>query len=148
MRMHRPNHRLLKTHRSYSVEGADRLLGLRKNAVWSWVRAALPNGEVTARPMLIPGREAQAPAARTDAAPTTCDALFSSLIAALDDWISVPFNAVPGGASRDIAEVHRAKRQCGLLVRTATEATFGPLSVQLKTSVDEENELANAMGDK
>jgi hypothetical protein len=42
MRKRRPNYRLVKIHRCYTVEEAARLLGTHKNTVRAWVRAGLP----------------------------------------------------------------------------------------------------------
>lgn len=59
MRKRRPNYRLVKTHRNYSVEDVARLFGSHKNTVRAWVKAGLPicDGK---RPMLILGRELRA----------------------------------------------------------------------------------------
>ena len=54
MRKRRPNHRLVKIHRSYTVEEAARLLGTHKNTVRAWVRAGLPTCDKR-RSMLILG---------------------------------------------------------------------------------------------
>lgn len=56
MRKRRPNHRLIKIHRSYTVEGIARLLSTHKNTVRAWVKAGLPTCD-RKRPMLILGRE-------------------------------------------------------------------------------------------
>jgi hypothetical protein len=56
MRKHRPNHMLVKIHRTYSVDDAARLFGLNKNAIRAWVKAGLPVCD-DARPMLILGRD-------------------------------------------------------------------------------------------
>lgn len=56
MRKRRPNHRLVKIHRSYSVEDAARLFGTHKNTVRAWVKAGLLTCDEK-RPMLILGRE-------------------------------------------------------------------------------------------
>lgn len=56
MRKRHPNHRLVKIHRSYTVEDTADLFGIHKNTVRAWVKAGLaPNDEK--RPMLILGRE-------------------------------------------------------------------------------------------
>jgi hypothetical protein len=55
MRKRHPNYRLVKIHRSYSVEEAARLFGIHKNTVRAWVKDGLPicDGK---RPTLILGR--------------------------------------------------------------------------------------------
>jgi plasmid maintenance system antidote protein VapI len=52
----RPNYRLVKIHRSFSVEEVARLLDVHKNTVRAWVKAGLPicDGK---RPTLILGGE-------------------------------------------------------------------------------------------
>ena len=52
----RPNPRLVKIHRSYSVEEIACLFGTHKNTVREWVKAGLPTCD-SKRPMLILGRE-------------------------------------------------------------------------------------------
>jgi hypothetical protein len=56
MRTRRLNYRLVKIHRSYTVEEAARLFDRHKNTVRAWVRAGLPTCG-SKRPMLILGRE-------------------------------------------------------------------------------------------
>jgi hypothetical protein len=56
MRKRRPNYRLVKIHRCYTVEEAARLLGTHKNTVRAWVRAGLPICD-SKRPTLILGRD-------------------------------------------------------------------------------------------
>jgi hypothetical protein len=56
MRKRRPNYRLVKINRSYTVEDVARLFGTHKNTVRAWVKAGLPTCD-TKRPTLILGRE-------------------------------------------------------------------------------------------
>jgi DNA-binding XRE family transcriptional regulator len=56
MRKRRPKYRLVKIHRSYTVEEAARLLGAHKNTVRAWVKVGLPTCD-SKRPTLILGRE-------------------------------------------------------------------------------------------
>lgn len=51
----RPNHRLAKIHRSYSVEEAARRFGVHRNTVRAWIKAGLPTCDGK-RPTLILGR--------------------------------------------------------------------------------------------
>ena len=56
MRKRHPNHRRVKTHRSYTVEEVAGLFGIHKNTVRTWLKnglAAIDNN----RPTLIPGNE-------------------------------------------------------------------------------------------
>ena len=56
MRKRRPNYRLVKIHRSYTVEDVALLFGTHKNTVRTWVKAGLPTCDGK-RPILILGRE-------------------------------------------------------------------------------------------
>lgn len=51
-----PNYRLVKIHRSYSVEKIASLFGTHKNTVRAWVKAGLPTSDGK-RPMLILGTD-------------------------------------------------------------------------------------------
>ena len=56
MRKRRANYRQVKTHHSYTVEEAARLLDVHKNTVRAWVKTGLPVCDGN-RPTLILGRE-------------------------------------------------------------------------------------------
>ena len=56
MRKRRPNFRLVKIHRNYTVEEVARLCSTHKNTVRAWVKAGLPTSD-SKRPTLILGRE-------------------------------------------------------------------------------------------
>ena len=51
-----PNHRLVKSHRSYTVEEIAHLFAIHKNTVRQWIKAGLPTID-DKRPILILGRE-------------------------------------------------------------------------------------------
>ena len=55
MRKRHPNHRLVKIHRSYTVEEIAKLFGIHKNTVRRWVKDGLATTD-DKRPMLILGR--------------------------------------------------------------------------------------------
>ncbi len=52
----RPNHRLVKIHRSYQVEEAAQTLRVHKNTVRNWIKDGLPTVD-RKRPFLIHGRD-------------------------------------------------------------------------------------------
>ncbi len=54
MRKRHPNHRLVKIHRSYTVEEIAKLFGIHKNTVRGWVKVGLTTVD-DKRPMLILG---------------------------------------------------------------------------------------------
>ncbi len=54
--MRHPNHRLVKTHRNYTVEEIASLFHVHRNTVREWVRRGLPTCD-DRRPMLILGAE-------------------------------------------------------------------------------------------
>ena len=54
MKKRHPNHRLVKIHRSYTVEEIARLFGIHKNTVRHWVKEGLATID-DKRPMLILG---------------------------------------------------------------------------------------------
>ena len=56
MRKRHPNHRLVKTHRSYTVGEISKLFGIHKNTVRNWVRNGLETIDEK-RPMLILGQD-------------------------------------------------------------------------------------------
>lgn len=55
MKKRHPNPRLVKIHRSYTVEEIVNLFGKHKNTVSGWIKAGLPTLD-DKRPMLIPGQ--------------------------------------------------------------------------------------------
>lgn len=59
MRKRHPNHRLVKLHRSYTVEEIANLFGIHKNTVRGWVKAGLATIDAK-RPMLILGHDLSA----------------------------------------------------------------------------------------
>lgn len=56
MATRRVNPRLIKLHRTYSVDEAARTLGVHKNSVRGWIKSGLPVID-KARPVLMLGRE-------------------------------------------------------------------------------------------
>ena len=56
MGIRHPNHRLVKIHRSYSVEEVAGLFGIHRNTVREWLRHGLPRCD-DKRPLLILGRD-------------------------------------------------------------------------------------------
>ena len=56
MRSRAPNHRLVKTHRTYTVEEIASLFHVHRNTVREWVKRGLPTCD-DRRPMLILGPE-------------------------------------------------------------------------------------------
>ena len=56
MRKRHPNHRLVKIHRSYTVEEIAELFALHKNTVRRWVKSGLATSD-NRRPMLILGSD-------------------------------------------------------------------------------------------
>ncbi len=56
MKSRHPNPRLVKIHRTYTVEEAANLFGIHKNTVRQWVKRGLPICD-SKKPMLIHGRD-------------------------------------------------------------------------------------------
>ena len=56
MRKRHPNHRLVKIHRSYTVEEIADLFAIHKNTVRRWVKSGLATSD-NKRPMLILGKD-------------------------------------------------------------------------------------------
>lgn len=56
MRKRRPNPRLAKIHRNYTVDEVASLFGVHRNTVREWVKRGLPTSDGR-RPMLILGRD-------------------------------------------------------------------------------------------
>ena len=56
MATRRPNHRLAKIHRNYTVEEVAKLLGVHRNTVRHWLKQGLPTND-RKRPTLILGRD-------------------------------------------------------------------------------------------
>ena len=54
--MPRPNHRLVKVHRTYTVQEVGRLFGVHRNTVREWIKHGLPAID-DRRPVLIHGRD-------------------------------------------------------------------------------------------
>lgn len=59
MRKRRPNHRLVKIHRTYTVEEVAKLFGIHRNTVREWIKRGLPLIDHK-RPMVILGRDLSA----------------------------------------------------------------------------------------
>jgi hypothetical protein len=59
VRTRRPNPRLAKIHRNYTVDEVAKLFGVHKNTVRAWVKQGLPPND-DKRPMLILGRDLRA----------------------------------------------------------------------------------------
>lgn len=59
MRRRQPNPRLVKIHRSYTVEDIADLFGIHTNTVRQWIKAGLPTLD-DRRPMLVLGAELRA----------------------------------------------------------------------------------------
>ncbi len=56
MRKRRPNYRLVKIHRIYTVEEIAKLFGIHRNTVREWIKRGLPRIDRN-RPILILGRD-------------------------------------------------------------------------------------------
>src|SRR4051794_40028535 len=56
MASRQPNYRLVKIHRSCTVEEVAKLLHVHRNTVREWIRRGLPTNNST-RPLLIHGRD-------------------------------------------------------------------------------------------
>ncbi len=59
MRKRRPNHRLVKIHRTYTVEEVAKLFSIHRNTVREWIKRGLPLIDHK-RPMVILGRDLSA----------------------------------------------------------------------------------------
>lgn len=53
----RPNWRLIKTHRNYTVEGASQKLGVAKGTILRWLKDGLLRAVMDKRPFLIMGHD-------------------------------------------------------------------------------------------
>ena len=59
MKRRKPNYRLIKIHRSYTVEEIAELFGLHKNTVRNWIKSGLPTIDKN-RPIMVLGIQLEA----------------------------------------------------------------------------------------